>query len=112
METTHTKVLVQVGERVRDAETGALIATVWQREVPEVQQEGESWLAMRARTEPQRRAAEEEVMDNARLFAAAPELLESLKVAVNIMSHSKLEGHGIDMLIRARAAVAKATGVP
>lgn len=41
---------------------------------------GESWLDMRERTEPQRKAIKAEEVANARLIAAAPELLEACQL--------------------------------
>ena len=49
------------------------------RHVSEIRNEGESWLDMRNRTEPERKAVEEEQKANARLIAAAPDMLEALQ---------------------------------
>jgi hypothetical protein len=46
---------------------------------------------------------------NARLIAAAPELLEALKNACNALEHEEYPGHGW-ILTEASAAIAKATG--
>ena len=48
------------------------------RKVSEIRNDGESWLDMRNRTEPERKAIDEERKANAKLIAAAPELLEAL----------------------------------
>lgn len=43
----------------------------------EVRTKGESWITMRKRTEPERKKANHERKANAKLIAAAPELLKS-----------------------------------
>lgn len=49
--------------------------------------------------------------DNARLIAAAPELLSALRELVSYDEGSSEQGsYGYDLLARCRAAIAKATG--
>ena len=49
------------------------------RKVSEIRNDGESWLDMRNRTEPERKAIDEERKANAKLISAAPEMFEALK---------------------------------
>jgi 2-methylaconitate cis-trans-isomerase PrpF len=52
-------------------------------------------------------------MDNARLIAAAPELLEALKMAVSALERSdyiQMDGDSVDVIDVSRAAIAKAVG--
>lgn len=51
------------------------------RHVSEIRKEGESWLDMRNRTEPERKAIYEEQKANAKLISAASEMFEALKSA-------------------------------
>lgn len=47
------------GTSIHDAKTGKLICTIWpERKASDEREEGESWLAMRQRTEPEREAIE------------------------------------------------------
>ena len=52
--------------------------------------------------------AAQEAVDNARLIAAAPELLEALKGALQVMNHSEARAR-VGWQRRAVAAIAKAT---
>lgn len=73
---------VASGSCVKD-ESGDLVAVAYasRRFVPdEARLPGESWLAMRDRTAPQRQAVDAEGSRLARLFAAAPDLLAALKL--------------------------------
>lgn len=110
-----TKSVIADGERLRDFVSGDLIATVWPRNVAEVRKSGESWLDMRIRTDPAREAAQVEVLANARLYAAAPDLLAALQALLNVVGNITTEyptGYDGD---RAEAmacdAIEKATGV-
>ena len=47
---------------------------------------------------------------NARLIAAAPELLEALRKAASVLEHSLTDAERRDMANEARAVIAKATG--
>ncbi|WP_186157925.1 hypothetical protein [Burkholderia gladioli] len=67
--------LIAEKERVFD-ESGALIATVWEKYPNEERLPGESWLEMRERTKSLRDAAAQEAISRARKFSAAPELVE------------------------------------
>ena len=53
--------------------------TVIPRHISEIRNEGESWLDMRHRTEPERKLVDEEQKANAKLISAAPEMFEALK---------------------------------
>ena len=89
------------------------------RTIDETRLQNESWLDMRNRTAQDRADLSEEVKSNARLIAAAPELLEALKGAVaellavvnslnaEQMPHDGDEFH--ERLNAAIAAIAKAT---
>lgn len=47
------------GASIHDTKTGTLICTIWPaRKASDEREEGESWLAMRQRTEPEREAIE------------------------------------------------------
>jgi hypothetical protein len=46
---------------------------------------------------------------NARLIAAAPDLLEALQILMSDMGHLSMKGH-MDAAKKARAAITKATG--
>jgi hypothetical protein len=61
-----------------------------------------------------KRRSEKEVDANARLIAAAPELLEACKAMLDQLSHGRdlSEGAYADMMTRARAAIAKAEPAP
>jgi hypothetical protein len=65
---------------------GNLIAyTGIPRYVSEVLKEGESWLDMMNRTKPEKNAIKEEQKANARLIAAAPDMLNGLCEAKTII---------------------------
>lgn len=64
-----------------------LLATAWSVfSLPdiEIRKEGESWLAMRLRIEPQLEKFKEEREANAKLIAAAPDLLEACEEALRM----------------------------
>ena len=48
------------GTSIHDSKTGKLICTIWpERKASDEREEGESWLAMRDRTDPEREAIEQ-----------------------------------------------------
>ena len=74
--------------------------------------DGESWLDMRERTAPERAAIAAEQVANARLIAAAPELLAALRNLTQAIDAASLGDpvHRIGNYAVAVAAIAKATG--
>jgi hypothetical protein len=50
---------------------GKLIVTVWEEPVDDERLEGESWLDMRERTKPERKAAKEKTLERAKRIAWA-----------------------------------------
>jgi hypothetical protein len=105
----HTKVLVTTEINDLHDQDGRLVVTVWTRHVDDTRHEGESWLAMRERTEPLRAAAKAEAAANARLFAAALEMLDTLQEAKHMFAN---EYPGHPTTERIFAAIEKATGKP
>ena len=90
------------------AENGFLLASAhYPKQMPDIngeRMEGESWADAYKRLEPVRYAIAEEMDANARLIAAAPDLLEALDWCLaEIYEHSSAA-------TAARAAIAKATG--
>jgi hypothetical protein len=76
------------------------------RTIDETRLQNESWLDMRNRTAQDRADLSEEVKSNARLIAAAPELLEALKACAAAANfHDRLKARA-----NAEAVIAKATG--
>lgn len=71
----------------------------------ETRKDGESWIDMRHRIQPQLDAREAECEANARLIAAAPDLLSALEWAVNSQPED-----ADSWVTEARAAIAKAKG--
>ena len=74
----------QVGDerRVYVPDIGKFIASAWwPGKVDEIRQQGESWLDMRERTDPERNALKEAESANTRLIAAAPDMVAALKAA-------------------------------
>lgn len=66
---------------------GAFLASAWYpRAANDARQDGESWLAMRERTQAVRDAIERETVANARLIAAAPDLYEALETAAEVFN--------------------------
>ena len=61
-----------------DANGNNIAFTGLPRKVSEIRNDGESWLDMRNRTEPERKAIDEERKANAKLISAAPEMFEAL----------------------------------
>jgi len=76
------------------------------RTVCDDREEGESWIDMRTRTEGARLAVADEQRANARLIAAAPDLLAVLREALDF----PLITEGSDWWTRVRTAIAKAEG--
>lgn len=87
METKHTKkTWIYIASNNSIVADGNNIAfTGSPRFVSEIRNEGESWLEMRQRTEPERIAIEEERSANARLIASAPDLLQALNTLLETM---------------------------
>jgi hypothetical protein len=100
-------------ERVYTAD-GKHIVTVWAESVDCKAQTGESYLGMRDRTEPMRISAQQQTFDRARLFAAAPDLLEALillEAEMVLSGNAGATDYGWKPAIeKTRAAIAKATG--
>lgn len=91
------------------AHTGGCIAfTAIPRKVNQEREEGESWLDMRDRTQAERESVKQEEAANARLIAAAPELLEALQFFVAPFAGLEVVPDGF--IAKARAAIAKAKG--
>ena len=90
---------------------GNLIATVWdtyKKEDVEIREAGESWLSMRRRTDRFRNESTEETLANAKLIAAAPDLLDALENIVYwIKETGNIEGSVLES--KAREAIKKAT---
>ncbi|WP_186013787.1 hypothetical protein [Burkholderia gladioli] len=111
--------LIAEKERVFD-ESGAHIATVWEKCPNEERLPGESWLEMRKRTQSLRDVAAQEAISRARQFSAAPELVEALQSIAQYGSDTlsgRTDGPDdrdwqreavLEMARRARAALAKA----
>ena len=96
---------------------GWLLASAWHvAKMPDANDDrldGESWLDARARQQPERDRIEAEMDANARLIAAAPEMLSALRKAVVMLAgvcvHSpELSPH--ETYEAVSAAIAKATG--
>lgn len=95
------------------------IASFWgPREISDERLDGESWLDMRNRTQPERAKLDREVKANARLAAAAPDLLLALSGLLATSRQAITSGDWkvdgacdpeIDFL-RADATIAKALG--
>lgn len=59
---------------------GVIAFTAIPRSVDESREHGESWIEMRDRTQPERDVIAREQVANARLIAAAPDLLATLRL--------------------------------
>lgn len=92
------------------AHTGGCIAfTAIPRKVNQEREEGESWLDMRDRTQAERESVKQEEAANARLIAAAPELLEELESAFRLLDAiASLDFP--DAMSRIERVIAKAKG--
>lgn len=104
------------GSNCRIAHTnGHVCFTAIPREIDEKRLTDESWLDMRARTAQEREAVKHEESANARLIAAAPDLLEAL-IDYRSQFGQALLAHGIEATPhqeqveeQARFAIVKAT---
>jgi hypothetical protein len=96
--TTEDRYIYQ-GERV--------VAAVYREYPEENRQPGESWMAMRNRTQPERDKLRVEMLARAKLFAAAPDMLAALQMAKHIV----MENGTHDELDQVLSAIEKA-GVP
>jgi len=95
---------VILGDNVGCATGHVAFTTCNPRTIDETKADGESWLDMRDRTKAAREALAKEVMANARLIAAAPDMLAALQAAQKVLYHEEL--------VIVSAAIAKATGEP
>lgn len=55
------------------------------------------------------RTTPEELAANARLIAAAPDLLAALRAAMHVLEHTQVTPSGVERYERAKAAITKAT---
>lgn len=55
------------------------------------------------------RTTPEELAANARLIAAAPDLLAALQAVMHVLEHTQVTPSGVERYERAKAAIAKAT---
>lgn len=78
-------------------------------EVDESQNEGESWMDMRKRTEPLRAKRNAERKANMKLIVASPDMLEALEQLKDILEDDGLINAG-DMRRIVNSAILKATG--
>lgn len=67
------------GKGMISHQTGNVAFTAFPRDVVEDCEDGESWIDMRERTQPERDRIHAEKMANAHLIAAAPEMLAAMK---------------------------------
>ena len=99
------------GETISCATGYVAFATCNPRTLDETRDEGESWLDMRVRTSGDREELKMQVIANARLIAAAPEMLEALKMFLQFNDQGGPLSFDTDaMWAQARAAIAKAKG--
>jgi hypothetical protein len=107
---TSTPWVAEMGGRIKTA-NGRLIASAWfPRSMPDANEDrmdGESWLEASNRLKPESTAIELEMEINARLIAAAPEMLEALKDCRRALELANFTGE----LAIVDAAIAKAEGV-
>jgi len=90
---------------------GKLIVTVWSpRSEDDEILNGESWLSMRNRTKQDRIDIKEEMDANAKLIAAAPELLEALINLVNQIENEHVSEFMDEFSEQADKAIIKALG--
>jgi len=80
------------------------------RAIDESRADGESWIDMRERTKPLRESMRLEQSANARLIAAAPELLEALRDCLSFLESDMPTVSSGPERRKAAAAIAKATG--
>ena len=104
------------GETISCATGYVAFATCNPRTIDETRGEGESWYDMRVRTQGHRDQLKIEIEANARLIAAAPELLEALEMLYAVVQGecpSLLDedsGGDSRLDIAIAAAIAKAKG--
>lgn len=118
METKFTKGywIIKEGDKgsIHSSIDNSLIASAWstyKSDEIEVREQGESWLNMRKRTEQFRIDADLETLANAKLIAAAPDLLEACVHALE-MCQDKVIPTENDLTImagRLKQAILKAT---
>lgn len=102
--------LVADKEHVRFPD-GKLLVTVWEQYPSKDQLPGESWLEMMDRTASARETAKQDAIERAHLFSAAPDLLEALKEAFEMVDGlTMMDVFGDIWFEKAHAALAKATG--
>jgi len=109
METKHTKekwIYIKSNKSVV-ANGNNIAFTGAPRFVSEIRNEGESWLDMRQRTEPERKSIDEEQEANARLIASAPDLLQALNDLCEVI-HPHIMKMGIRKGFSEHAALAQA----
>ena len=95
------------GECIKHAD-GIVAFTAIPRDINEDRLDGECWLDMRRRTEPDRLAVASEQRANTLLLAAASDLLEALRLADATLSGANMNKKVVERKVR--AAIAKATG--
>lgn len=86
----------------------AFTATLMNR-IDETRDTNESWLSMRERTAVQRKAIKKEEAANTKLLASAPDLLDGLKHAFNLLKQSYPEFEYSPAAIEMSNAIKKAT---
>lgn len=110
METKYTKGTWEItnGHITSNGESIAFTATLLGR-IDETKLNGESWLDMRNRTESERINCENEKKANAKLIAAAPELLDALIGFFNTKYDPEWLYENKELIINAKNAIKKAT---
>jgi len=102
----------ETSKGIKNSNVKGLLATAWSTYNAEIHEnilENESWLSMRERTKSIRYNCEIERIANAKLIAAAPEMLEILeysKIVINEMSQTM---NSRNLLKRIEQLIKKAT---